>query len=496
MRKKNNLLKLVIFALVACMAVCVLVSCGDNGGTPAETTEKNVDTANLPKCKATLQTGATLGTIKASAVKAEGDGTLYELVVTPKPGYIVSTMKIGDKELTVKDNKAECVLTGNVSVDVTYTRKDSDELQKRREKVIEKIQTITGTQFKYDRDYDYKITTKDAHIYAGALYQGMPYSNHPTCSFEAFLDFTTGKDADGVYLVGNILTQPLYVWGNNCADVIYWSWATISTTMNCKYTGEFSENFGISRVGDYELVKENFDDKNNYVNTSDICENNGYMRMFEAYGMCKAGDAVIVFHPTGGHILMVDSVKLVNGKNGAIDGDRSYILYYDQNSGYSEKNGINGKTVYASCSYQVRMTFKELFETGYIPVTCLELMDDEIEVEKEIVNDSISKSKLTKINVTRGYIESNYYMSKLHMEITDASGNVVYSANRYRDESNPKRIAFSWFTSEVAEEYKNIPIYTDILDLNSLPAGEYHCKVTAYLGTGSTYEVRDFQFTN
>ena len=487
MKKFVRTSALMLLILAMCLTLSLLTSCGGEKEGGEQETE-------IKKYNISVEKPSVFGEVSAEAKKTDSKGTLYEITVTPKVGYAVKSFKIGGIDASLTDNKIECILNGDTSVLVEYQRKTNDELEARREKVLKKMQLITGTQFKYDRSYDYLIAKKDWKINAGAIYQGMPYANNPTVSFEAFLDFCSGPDANGVYTVGDILAHPQYVWGNNCADVVYWSWATVSTTIKCTYTGMFWDKFGVVKVGDYDIAEEEMN-KDCFIETIDTCKRNGMQKMFEAYGMLMKGDGLVMYHPGGGHAIMAGESVVVREADGTINGDRSYIMYYDQNSGYSQKTGVNGRPVTSSCAYNVKMTYTKMFTDGYLPVTCNELMDESFAVAEETVKDSIDPSGYTKINVTRGYVESNYYIAKARMEITDANGNVVYAGNRYRDESNPYRISLSWFNEDTTPSYTNMSIY-EKFNVNNLAPGNYHCKLTILLGTGSEHVVRDFDFTN
>ena len=500
MKKMKKLTRVLVLMLVACLSVALLVGCGDKTETPAGDETQAGTNTGLKTYNITVNKGLEYGKIEANPLKAENGGTAYEIVVTPKLGYEVKTLTIGGVQLEVKDNKANCVLGGDCALEVTYQRKNNEELASRRTKVLDEMKLITGTYFKFNTTYDYKITSgKAATIDSGYLYQGMPYSNFPTVSYYQFIkDYTTGADENGVYQVKDIWADPLNfaIVGNNCADAIYWSWSAVSTTMNCVVSGAFSEPNGLVNIGTFTVQDGDLDAKNQYVDTAAVAQRNGMFTMCDSYAMLMRGDAVMNATNGAGHIVMIDEVNVVYGSDGKINGDRSYIIYYDQNAGYSEKNGYLGQKVMSSTENGDKWTFTQMFNDGYLPMTCKELMDESFAIEEEKVSDSLNAAQFTKMNVTRGFIESNYYFSKIRMEITDANGNTVYAGDRFRDELNPKRVALSWFTQTNGTEYKHMTIYNDVFDMNALTDGStYHCKVTVWLASGNEYVVRDFDFT-
>ncbi len=498
---KFSKLSLLILVLVMCLICSLLVACGeksnqnDNVDSDVVTEEKEKD---YKEFNIEVVKGQNFGEVKATPVGEKDGGTLYEFVVTPKKeGYEVDTFKVGGEKVPYRNGKASCIVDLDTKVEVTYKRKTNEELEKRREKVLEKMKLITGTQFRYDKDYNYSISSKDMKIDSEKLYQGMPYSNVPTLSFDAFLDFTTGKDDKGVYTVGNIMAnnEKRFVWGNNCADVVYWAWSMISTTVDSAVSWEFNERYDCVYVGDFVIEDSDFaEETNGLKDTAVICQRNREDVMYEAYALMAKGDGLVFYHG-GGHVIMVGEVKVARNKKGEVDGDRSYIKYYEQNAGYSEKNGVNGEKVMSSCGYDVKMTFRSLYSWNYIPITIKELIDEKYTVEKETIKDSVKKSELNASTVTQGVIESNYFISKAKMEITDKNGNVIYDKIRYRDEKTPRSFDMSWFTMNETAQYMSFTVYNDKLDFDSIPAGEYNCKVTVFLATGYSEVVRDFKFT-
>lgn len=489
-----------LFALVliVCLTVCVFTACGNDKFDENKGNENKVD-EKLQTYNIGVTKGIELGEITANPVKSENGGTRYEFVVTPKLGYVVKSIKAGGVEIPVEDNKASCVLGGDCSIEVTYERKTNEELEKRRTRVLDEMKLITGTYFKPAKDYDYKITAaKGAVIDSSKLLQGMPYSNFPTVSYYQFIeDYTTGQDENGVYILKDIWAEESSqtIVGNNCADAIYWAWSPICSSFDCVITGKFSEPNGIVNIGPFTVEESELDAKGSYNNTVDVTKRNGLYTMFESYALCTRGDALMNATGGAGHIVMVDSVNVVRDAQGKIVGERSYVIYYDQNAGYSDKDNYKGNKVSSSTENGDKWYFTKLYEDGYLPLTAKELMDDSIPVAEETVKDSLDANKLTTLNVTRGYIESNYYFSKIRMEITDANGNSIFAANRFRDETNPKRVALSWFTQTVGTEYKTKTIYDSAFNMDSLAAGTYHCKVTVWLASGNSYVVRDFDFT-
>jgi hypothetical protein len=144
-----------------------------------------------------------------------------------------------------------------------------------------------------------------------------------------------------------------------------------------------------------------------------------------------------------------------------------------------------------------KLTYGALFSFGYLPVTIPELMYESEGVEEVEVTDS-EAGNLSKSTVVKGVIECNYYMDYHTMVITDKAGNVVQKAVRQSNEQNHKDYDLSMFKSlEHDDSNLGYKLYlpTDVIKVNDLPAGEYHCKLTSHISTGDEIVVRDFDFT-
>lgn len=498
MKKLSCWAKLLILALTVCLSVCVLVGCQNTDGNDNNDDKNNVE-QRPTEFEVELRKGSELGELKATAIKKEGDGILYEIEIEPKMGYVVENVNINGAEIEFDNGKLSCVLEEDAKVDVTYARKSNEELENRRETVLKKMQQITGTLFKYEDSYQYNITSsKPVTLNKGTLYQGMPYSNHPTLSYDAFMqDFVyETPDENGVYTVKNIWgsTKDKSIFGNNCADTVYFSWSTVSTSISCQVSLEFNENYGLVPVGAFSVEKNNFDDKKRFIDTEVICKANGEQTIYEAYALYSKGDCAVTYSSYGNHVILISEVHVERTKDGKIDGENSYVMFYDQNAGYTSKKGVNNKTVRSSCSYNAKMKFNTLYTCWYLPYTCNELMDESYAVESPIVTDSLAGSTFGVDTITKGEITSNYYFSKAKMELTAADG-TTYVYNRYRDETDPKIMKLSWFASKSYAQYQFNPVYADKLTMDTLPAGNYKCKVTVYLANGYEQVVRDFEFT-
>lgn len=344
------------------------------------------------------------------------------------------------------------------------------ELDQRRAVAEAEMRRMMSSQFVFDEDFVYPIANNQYKTkFAGKVYTGIPYTN-ASGSGHAFFRHAT-QDADGIYHVSGVNG---YLVGNDCADSVFWAWATVSNTINFRGTKWMTENHGCVKVGDYY-----YDMGDEHKNTKAVCENNGKEVMYEAYAQLQKADAVVQYNEGAGHVMMVVECNLVYNDEGELDGNRSHILYLDQ----SGNSGVDKKASFKVLSYQ-----------GFLPFTIAEFIDEGEDVEKAEVTDSLSEYNAE--NMLTGTISSNYRISDVLVEIKDSSGNVVQSARRYANEEQMYQFDMTQFESGdwLWNWVPMANIYTDFIDLSAL-SGEYTCTVSVLVGTGETFTVRDFQFS-
>lgn len=488
MKRIFGKIAVLLLAVVMCLSVCLLTSCGEE----EKPVEEPAKTYNV-----TADPVSPLGEVTGNAKGTKDGGTLYEIVVTPKVGYEVKSCKINGVDVTLADNKIECVLKQDVTVAVKYSRKTSPELERRQNMVVEKINQYCDTLFKYDKEYNYNLNGRDISLKPGVLHAGLPYTVHSSISPDAFLDFAVSKDNKGVYTISFPSGYNPLFWGGSCGNAAYWAWATVSSTISFTYSGNMIERMGVYPVGEWAFDPEEDIKNSTWQDTTAICKKNGLQVMCEAYAMMNKGDAMQFMYGnrSGNHVIIVTDVQVARNPDGSVNPQRSKILYSDQHGGWGNRQSSENKTVYSSTNCNREKTFMAIFEESYVPMTCIELLDDSTPLAKAEVKDSMEASALNKLNVLRGYAQGNYAIRKGTMVIKDANGNEVFNETRYGFETNPTRLPFSNFGTTNGE-YEVPNVYNNCLDLSALPAGEYHCVVTIVAATGEEFVVRDFKFQN
>lgn len=331
-------------------------------------------------------------------------------------------------------------------------------------------------------------------LYAGRIYQGIPYA-HGGGSGDSFLDQSISVSQNGVYTL-DLTSADLNGYssqgvntcsrlGNDCADAIFWAWSRVSSSISFPGSGRMTEAYGCVKVGDYA---QPYDDLRVLDNTKGICQDNGIEKMFDCYAQLQKGDAAT----NCGHGVMIVSNHVVRDDDGGIDGEKSYVVILDQSSTCEKAqtsyyNAQLGKTVYLCEELDKKWTYDYLFEKGYLPVTCAELIDESA-LAKETVTDSLSTPNVS--NMFTGTVRANYRISSVTVTITDSKGKVVQSATCYSKMNENGVFQLSRFTDSVEKQ-----VMKGSVDLDKLSAGSYKCEFTCLTATGKTHTFRSFSFT-
>ncbi|MBQ7968840.1 MAG: hypothetical protein IJ292_03375 [Clostridia bacterium] len=456
-----------------------------------------------------------------TSIGTNNDNLVYKLNFdVNNAGYVVSGIAGVKAYSKVEDNVFKVEIpadTTEVNIEISYARKTSTELEARRNLVLAKMQQITGFRYTVDRDYSYTHGGRTYELEEGKVYQGMPYSDYASLSFEAFMDFETTQgngsvpvmsfriDEDNFFPVNHPTTGNSFFPGNSCADAVFWSWGTVASGIKFFSSKDMVESKGVYLVGDIIVYPTDFNgtdtpettDDSWKVDTKDVCTRNGQDKMAEAYALMATGDALVSNTSSLNHTILVGSVEVKRNASGVVNPSTSYILYYDQNGGYEK---LTGENILTCCSYNVEKTFTELYSEGYLPVTCIELLDDSTPLAKIEIKDSVIEegNELDYGYVTAGKITTNYALSTIKMEIKDATGDVVQSAVRYGHESPRLEFQIPWFKNTSTMDSANISgVYSNsnVINKDTLAKGTYTCVVTGYFSNGEPETIREFTFT-
>lgn len=324
----------------------------------------------------------------------------------------------------------------------------------------------------------------------GRLYRGLPYT-YADGSYAGFLDYLGEPDANGVYSFSVTDWQILSgsgsktaMIGNDCSASVCKSWEQIGASIKQTGTQYMVPERGYLPVGDYTPCSEE-----NY-KTDQVCVSNGPEKMYEAYALLQAADGLVQRDVSSGHTRMVTSVRVVRDATGAIDPFASKVTIVEQTRAYfttpikyfDEKVGAY---VYEIYGIDKEFSFKSLYNSGYLPITCKELIDPAPVADPEIT-DSVTEH--TADTVCTGVLSCNWYMDIVTITLTDQSGSVVQQAILNAARNSGQKIDLQKF-------FADTPLLAQgSLDPSALASGEYRCTLIVRLCTGQEITVRDFTF--
>ena len=392
---------------------------------------------------------------------------------------------------------------GSASVEIVS---ENSSLEQRREAVTNEMRnmmnilwtpaknvtySISGSSGGLDADMENK-PDKIITLYAGRIYRGIPYA-HGCGSSYSFLDQTV-RTNNGVAVLdlnsaslsgtseGTVYRRARL--GNNCADAVFWAWGKVSSSITFSQTVNMTESYGCLKVGDYEFYNPSYTG----VKTKDVVAENGEDKMLACYAQMLPGDAMVRWTGSAGHAIMIMDVTVVRDASGKVDPDKSTATILDQDSSCEKEETTEQHptlgTIYICEKLDKTKTFASLLKSGYLPVTCKELVDPS-PLQSVVVTDSVSNP--TASNMFIGDFKSNYRISSVTITITNSKGQVVQSATCYAKESEMYTFQIRRFNDSVEQE-----VLKGSLNLDQLAAGTYRCTYTCQVSTGDIVTVRQF----
>lgn len=376
---------------------------------------------------------------------------------------------------------------------------DDAVIQARRDQVEAYMRKMATTLWTATEDitYCFSRTTDDPstasssqliHIKAGRTYMGLPYAYSATTR-ESFLDYAGEPDEKGIYPISGLTYQAMSGlssqtrMGNDCSSSVATSWSIIGASVYATTSSGYVPRYGIVNIGDY-IPEESYGS----TGTAVVIEKNGAEVMYESYALLQKADALVRYKSANNHTMMVVSVTVVRNDDGSINPTSSYATVLEQTS-TNVKNertktveGIG--TVYEIYGVDKKYTFEYLVNNTYIPVTCMELVDA-APIEDPVVTDSVDVP--TTDNLFTGTITSTRFVDCVTITITDKDGKVVQQAAQNAYRSRQREFRMEEFITGQPRNWSR-----GIVDLDTLPVGEYHCDVVCRLTTGATYTVRSF----
>ena len=270
---------------------------------------------------------------------------------------------------------------------------------------------------------------KDRILRTGIVHAGTPYITVGSGSLyriAEFYDEKTGmisEDAD--YL------KNARLFGNACSGSAAIAWSRVVNSAQLGYTMHMCASRGCIPLGDikYDFSIQGFVSKKKNPDgwsCRRVCDENGEQVMFEAYALTKPADGAV----NDGHVRMFTKrPTVVRNEDGTINGDESYVIMGEQVCYTANPNHIriapDGSHYIAQGCVNIKYSFKNLFDTGYIPYTFAELIGTK-KVDLAEVWVSEKKDEYTAENIASLTVSGNYNVSDVFLNVTDDAGNVVY----------------------------------------------------------------------
>jgi len=240
--------------------------------------------------------------------------------------------------------------------------------------------------FKFEEDFTYLIFSQQRtrKLLGGKVYGGIPYVTRGAGNLYRLAEIYDPET--GILSRDSDIYDDIRYFGNACSGGASMAWARVVTSAYLGYTMFMCEGNGFLPVGPYRYPKKNVtkfvkDD----ITCRDVCQFNGEQTMYESYAMMKPADGVVC----PGHVRMNSVMPtVVRNADGTIDPDKSYTLMQEQVCYTSHPNHIriapDGGHYLAQGYVDLKYTFRELFETNYIPFTFAEFRDPSLVEEARI----------------------------------------------------------------------------------------------------------------
>lgn len=268
--------------------------------------------------------------------------------------------------------------------------------------------------YKVSQDCYYTVLSQNRHrhLLPNTVYGGIPYVTAGAGSLYRLAEFFDPKTGT-LDLSGDIFDNVL-TYGNACSGAATMAWSRVVSSAYMGWCRYMTQNNGYLPVGPYRYSKPEVPEfiKKVY-STPEICAENGEQVMFESYALMKPADGIAVH----GHVRMNTALPVVvRREDGTIDGEQSYALMTEQVCFTTSPNHIriapDGTHYTAQGMVDHQYTFKELFETNYIPFTFAEFQDPSCLKPSFILTPAKERPHLT-------VISSNYPLSDIFLEANE-----------------------------------------------------------------------------
>lgn len=550
-----------LLALVATVLICTMVlpmfGCGkeEPATTTAEAVQEEVDyipatsktpvaTKSDPNAESLQSTPNKGGNKKVTSgttsVKSQFSKSQEELAIALKGLEATKA-----KTLVERRNYAEAYMRAMLTVEWKLEERPETQLATSGGKTFylhdyadeEAWLKAAGTTHLASDDYTYKVGTYAFPLKAGRTYRGLPFSNGDSGLETFYLLKKSTEDGvnvmdtrfDVVYLYGGHAIARI---GNTNETALIYAWNTVSPTSRAQAISQmvptngfyFVEGVKIPELSEEERnaaaskpiiddgvmvgagVADKLDityDRSLSGDTDEIVALNGEQGMYAAYANAMKADGLIRSDGTS-NAKMIVSVNVVKNEDDTINGTASTVTVLSQTHELCENQEVDENGVYLIGEVDRVMTFRELFENNYVPMTVAELRDGSASIDGAMVRDAYEyASRRTGAYMYSGVINGSRRILWVNTVLVDnKTGKVVYDNVALAERGDVKIPAstetgrYTFDLGKLDDSHELIvSLGDDVVSNSALAAGEYHYTVTARLITGEDVVVRDYVFT-
>ena len=269
---------------------------------------------------------------------------------------------------------------------------------------------------------------------AGSTYYGPPYTQRNRGTVERF---ASKIDSDGKLVEAE---NPQEMWGDDCSASVAYSVSKYIPLYTMYATTDFIWDRNKTKI----LGNLQVDGKES--GSSSLKENYTAQEIYEAYAQLQKGDVISTHYKSNTHVRLISgNTYVVRKGDGTIDPDASYVIRTDIMVGqantthgsndfggrlnendyvvpfepkeeYTDINSLSeleGKNL--NFYINKKTTFKELYNTNYVPVTFYEYLTGTVEEPYARLINGNTKDNIE--NGLKGTIYSNYTIIKISFNI-------------------------------------------------------------------------------
>lgn len=361
-----------------------------------------------------------------------------------------------------------------------------DNVRALREKVVKAMYDMGTVEWRVKQDLMYT----DRMWSTTYQFKGIPY-NHKSGSLAQAMTLI-GEDGylvDEVYDWATSDSWDMY-FGNDCSGALQQAWWTVSNSTDvwvCQYLYPY-EGQGALPVGDWEW-EFSLSDFGTPLISKPYIEATGEERMYEAYALLRAGDAVNYHTESGGHTRMIaEDAVVVRTQDGKIDPQLSYVISHEQGNAVRDDEA----GTYSTWNLNRKQYFANLLFDNAVPITCEELITGEMEP----VEAKLEGKQEGYAGMISGVVQTNYHLESVTLKITDSDGNVVLDKPYFVDVCKNSEFGNAYYRGRnfnTTCEMANLAIF--LADAALQPGQSYNYTVTADLATFDHIVVNEGNFT-